>query len=154
MSLRARHHRCDPEAESPGFSILELLIVMAIVAVIAAIGVPQFLSAADRARQRGTMADMHNIAKANAPMRLDTGSYASALSDLESQGYMNEVPDTDDWGNAWKYKLKPGKDSYELKSQGSDKKQGPKPPTPWLNEPYTSDLILVDGMFTQAPTSI
>ncbi len=165
QTLKARHgsvsQQAPQKAGTDGFSLIDLLVVVAIIGVIAAMAVPRLQNALDSARQRSTMADMRGIAQANEMVKLDTRSYASALSDLVTRGYMQEIPDTDGWGNAWKYKLKKKKKkkkkeekaSYELTSEGSDKKKGPKPPVPWINEPHTPDLILEDGAFTQAPGS-
>jgi len=79
-----------------GFSLIELLIVVAIIGIIATIAVPQLLDAIDRARQRRTMADMRNIATANGTYRVDEGVYAPALSDLVPT-YMQVIPANDAW---------------------------------------------------------
>ncbi len=133
-----------------GFSLIELLIVVAIIGIIATIAVPQLLDAIDRARQRRTMADMRNIATANGTYRVDQGAYASALSDLQPT-YMQVVPTNDAWGNALQYSTSSG--SYNLESYGSDGANGPAAPTPWINDPYDVDLELTNGQFTQAPTA-
>ncbi len=78
-----------------GFSLIELLTVVAIIGIVAAIAVPQLMNALDRARQRRTMADMRRIATANDTMRIDTGSYAAVLTDLSAGGYMKVMPATD-----------------------------------------------------------
>jgi len=132
-----------------GFSLIELLIVVAIIGIIATIAVPQLLDAIDRGRQRRSMADMRNIATANGTYRVDEGSYASALSDL-SPTYMQVVPTNDGWANAWQYSTASG--SYTLESYGSDAADGPVPASPWINGPYDGDLELTNGQFTQAPT--
>jgi len=108
------------------------------------------LSAAHRSRQRSTMADMRNIATANAVMRLDTGGYAQSLAELVEKNYMRVVAPTDAWGTAWAYST--GADTYTLTSLGSDGAPGPAPPRVWLDEPYDPDIVLTDGQFTQAPT--
>ena len=69
--------------DESGFSLIELLIVVAIVGIIATIAVPQLLDAIDRGRQRRTMADMRKVATANGTYRVDQGAYASALADLQ-----------------------------------------------------------------------
>ena len=133
-----------------GFSLIELLIVVAIIGIIAAIAVPQLMNAMDRGRQRRSMADMRNIATANGTLRVDTGSYGATLGAL-SPTYMQVAPAADGWGTAWGYST--GADTYTITSAGSDATAGaPVAPVPWINDPYDPDIILTDGQFTQAPT--
>ena len=135
--------------EEGGFSLIELLIVVAIIGIIATIAVPQLLDAVDRGRQRRTMGDMRNIATANGTFRVDTGAYAAALvADLQPN-YMQVVPTNDAWAGAWTYA---GGATYTLTSLGADGAAGPAPPAPWVNDPYEPDLVLQNGQFTQAPT--
>ena len=93
---------------------------------------------------------MRNIATALGTMRVDTGSYANALVDLETQGYMQVVPPNDAWGTPWDYEG--DDDEYELKSLGSDGAAGPGAPNPWINAPYEPDIEIENGTFDKAPT--
>ena len=131
-----------------GFSLIELLIVVAIIGIIATIAVPQLMDALDRGRQRRSMSDMRNLATANGTFRVDTGAYAATLVGLQPT-YMQVVPTNDGWGNAWAYT---GGATYTLTSLGSDGAAGPIAPSPWINSPYTPDLTMSNGQFTQAPT--
>jgi hypothetical protein len=108
------------------------------------------MDAMDRARQRRSMADMRNIATANGTMRIDTGSYAAALADLQANGYLQVTVANDGWGNPYFYAS--GANRYELESMGSDGAAGPAPPNPWINAPYEPDITLISGQFFQAPT--
>jgi len=135
-----------------GFSLIELLIVVAIIGIIATIAVPQLLDAIDRGRQRRTMADMRNIATANGTYRVDEGVYADALASIQTQGYMQVVPTNDAWANAFVYAQTGSGTGYTLTSYGSDGASGPAAPSPWVNDPYDPDLTLTNGQFTQAPT--
>lgn len=135
-----------------GFSLIELLIVVAIIGIIATIAVPQLLDAIDRGRQRRTMADMRNIATANGTYRVDEGVYADALDSIETQGYMQVVPLNDAWAEAFAYTQTGGGTGYTLESFGSDGADGPAAPDPWINDPYDPDLQLTNGQFTEAPT--
>ena len=135
--------------EQSGFSLIELLIVVAIIGIIATIAVPQLLDAIDRGRQRRTMADMRNIATANGTYRVDEGVYAPALSDL-TPTYMQVIPANDGWGTVYTYGVTSG--DYTIESLGSDAADGPVPAAPWVNGPYEGDLELTNGQFTQAPT--
>ncbi|MFQ5743861.1 MAG: type II secretion system protein GspG [Acidobacteriota bacterium] len=135
--------------DEKGFSLIELLIVVAIIGIIAAIAVPQLMNAMDRGRQRRSMADMRNIATANGTYRVDLGTYPSALTALVPT-YMQVTPVNDGWGNAFVYTT--GADTYTITSNGSDGAAGPAPPVPWINDPYDPDITLTDGQFIQAPT--
>jgi len=135
-----------------GFSLIELLIVIAIIGIIAAIAVPQLMNAMDRGRQRRSMADMRNLATALGTYRVDLAAYAPNLPALVPN-YMQVTPANDGWGNGWVYGFDaPVAGSYTLTSLGSDGAALPAPPVPWSNEPYDPDLIMINGQFTQAPT--
>lgn len=133
-----------------GFSLIELLIVMAVIGIMATIAVPQLLQAYDRSRQRKTMADMRSIAGANGTYRVDNGGYASAFADL-APDYLSSVPGTDAWGNGFAYSG--SRANYTLTSFGLDGAAGPAAPSPWYDEPFEVDLVVTNGTFTQAPES-
>ena len=133
-----------------GFSLIELLIVVAIIGIVSTIAVPQLMDAIDRGRQRRTMADMRSLSTANGTYRVDAGLYAETLAAL-SPNYMIEIPGGDGWGNEWLY-ASLGARGYAIDSLGADGLEGPAPPEPWINDPYDPDLRLVSGAFTQAPT--
>lgn len=132
-----------------GISVVELLAVVTLVALLAALLAPQLLHAYERARQRATMMGMRSIAAANGSFRLDTGAYAADLQDLMPV-LVYPVPPEDGWGNDWDYAVLPG-DSYALTSLGKDGVAGPAPPANWRGEPFEADLVLEGGSFVQAP---
>lgn len=132
-----------------GFSLIELLIVVAIIGIIAAIGVPMLMDAIDRAKQRRTMGDMRSLVTANGTYMVDNQQYAPALADLQGSEYLQIVVLNDAWGNALVYQT--NQTNYTLTSLGRDGAVGPAPPVPWINDPFEPDLIVADGMFTQFP---
>lgn len=142
MNFRGKRER--------GFTLIEMIVVVAVLGILVAIVVPALLTAVNRSRQRRSMAEMHNIAKANGTYSVDNGSYVNALAGLQPN-YMMIVPVNDAWGNAFNYAAGGGNLTYTLSSFGSDGAAGPAAPIPWMNEPFEPDLIMNTGQFTQAP---
>ncbi|MGZ7080554.1 MAG: prepilin-type N-terminal cleavage/methylation domain-containing protein, partial [Thermoanaerobaculia bacterium] len=58
-----------------GFTLIEVLIVVAIIAILAAIAIANYLTALQRARQKRTMADMRTIATAWEARATETRGY-------------------------------------------------------------------------------
>jgi type II secretion system protein G len=60
-----------------GFSLIELLIVVAIIGIIAAIAIPNLLSAIQKGRQKRTMGDMKSLGTAIETVQTDCSAYPS-----------------------------------------------------------------------------
>jgi hypothetical protein len=84
-------------------------------------------------------------------MQADTGSYPAMLSALQDAGRLAVAPTADAWGNAWSYETTDT--GFELRSLGADGRPGPPPPDPWSGGSYACDLVMVNGVFTQAPAT-
>ena len=74
----------DAEAKDAGFTLVELLVVLAIIGLIATLAVPQVLRYLDTAKVRTTQAQLTNITGALELYYLDTGSYPSGEDGLEA----------------------------------------------------------------------
>ena len=131
-----------------GFSLVEMIVVVAVLGILVAIVIPALLTAVDRSRQRRSMADMTNLAKANAMSQVDSGRFVVALADL-APVYLLTVPANDAWGTPWVYNPAGDRLSYTLTSLGKDGANGPAPPALWFNEPFEPDIIMNTGQFTQ-----
>ncbi len=112
MSERTRHS---------GYTLLELLVVVAIVGIIAAILIPNLLSAMQKAKQKRTVADVRDLGTAWMAWLTDQigAASAGALKTYDAAGfrdvsyeelfgylhptpsffYMQDVPELDGWNN-------------------------------------------------------
>jgi general secretion pathway protein G len=80
-----------------GFTVMELLIVVALILTIAAIAVPNLLSAIDRAKVARTVVDIHTIGNAILGYQ---ASYGQCPDTLAQVGYGGSV---DPWGKPYQY---------------------------------------------------
>ena len=72
-----------------GFTLIELMIVVAIIAVIAAIAIPSLLNARKSANETKAIATLRSISTSQEQYKTRFGSYASDIADLEATGYLD-----------------------------------------------------------------
>ena len=74
-----------------GFTLIELMIVVAIIAIIAAIAIPSLLNARKAGNEASAISSMRTLTTVNEQYRTRFGEYASSLDDLEQTGYIDGV---------------------------------------------------------------
>ena len=70
-----------------GFTLIELMIVIAIIGILAAIAIPQFTNYKKRAANSASMSDLKNLATAEEVYNTDNNTYTSTIANLSDSGY-------------------------------------------------------------------
>ena len=128
----------NTQGKRSAFTLIELLLVLVILGILAAIVVPKFSGRTEQARVTAARSQISTFSTALDAFEIDNGFYPkgkNGLNDLVQQPrdtqnwkgpYMkNEIP-LDPWGHAYVYDF-PGKrnaSSYDLMSMGPDGRAG------------------------------
>lgn len=75
-----------------GFTIIELLVVMTVIALLLTIAAPRYLQSVDRAREATLRENLYVMRDAIDKFRADRGVYPSALKDLVEHRYLRAIP--------------------------------------------------------------
>jgi type IV pilus assembly protein PilA len=71
-----------------GFTLIELMIVIAIIGILAAIAIPQYSLYRTRSFNAAAQADLRNAATAQEAYFMDNGTYSSVTANLIGNTYM------------------------------------------------------------------
>ena len=117
-----------------GFTLIEIMVVVVILAVLATFVLPNIMDRPDEARKVKVMQDLRVLEGSLKLYRLDNFIYPSqdlGLSALVNKpenasnwkGYLDRLP-KDPWGHEYKYKNPGTHDAIDLYSLGSDGSEG------------------------------
>jgi hypothetical protein len=153
-----------------------LLVGTAVAGIVAAIVVPNFVDATQKAKQKRTVGDIRNLGTAwmafatdqvvgdAAPVALEPGELgAGELRALLVPGYLAEMPEADGWGHPFALTLVEtaegtGLPALRIRSPGRDGAFEAAPdadaPVAYDTFEYDRDIVWQDGVFIQYPQSV
>ncbi len=101
----------SPAQRTCGFTLIELMIVVAVIAVLMSMAIPVISNARIAANEGSTVSSMRSIVSANETYKTRFGSYAGQLTDLSARGMLDTT-----LGNAG---VVPGKAGYTVAYTGT-----------------------------------
>jgi len=116
------------------FTLVEMLLVITIIGILAALVIPKMVGRSEQARQAAVRADISSIKTALDAFEVDNGYYPKSLGDLLEKPrdaknwhgpYLDKLPQ-DPWGNNYEYAYPARHNSsgFDLSSDGPDGKAG------------------------------
>lgn len=130
-----RKSTADRMRRQAGFTLIEIMVVIVILGLLAALVVPKLVGRTEEAKRTQTRVQIKNIQQAMELFKLDNGFFPSTDQGLEALvrmpeagriaknyrkgGYLERVP-KDPWGNPFVY-VSPGQNAdYDISSYGAD----------------------------------
>jgi general secretion pathway protein G len=133
--MKERNHPVRRFRGQAGFTLIEIMVVIVILGLLAALVVPKLIGRTEEAKKTQVRLQIKNIQQALELFKLDNGFFPTTDQGLEALvrvpevgrvpknyrkgGYIDRVP-KDPWGNPYAYSAPGSHGDYDISSYGAD----------------------------------
>lgn len=133
--METRRNRDGRLRDRAGFTLIEIMVVIVILGLLAALVVPKLIGRTEEAKKTQSRVQIRSVEQALELFKLDNGFFPTTDQGLEALvrmpdsgrspknyrkgGYLDRVP-KDPWGNAYVYVSPGSHGDYDISSYGAD----------------------------------
>ena len=133
LDMNIRKYGMAHSHRQSGFTLVELLLVLVILALIAGLVLPGIIGKAESAKAKAASSQISRISMSVESFYLDTGNTPSSLDELVNQPsgvtgwngpYIKNSLLKDPWGQAYRYSVPGEHGDFDIESLGADRQRG------------------------------